>query len=125
MQQKLHNEKKTKANCPFQPKVNTTSKLIVDSSDKISSMSFIERQMAFKKMAIFNKIELQSKIMEEQDITFTPDIGSAESVILQKPELRERYARETAHDRSIRLSKVDFERKQQKQLALQKKYNGR
>jgi hypothetical protein len=62
MQQKLHKEKKKKANCLFQPKVNTTSKLIVDSSDIISSMSFMERQMVFEKLAIFNKNELRVKI---------------------------------------------------------------
>lgn len=43
-------------------------------------------------------------------------------MLLKKPELRERYETEDAFDRSVRLSDVDFERKQQKQQVLQQEY---
>jgi len=43
-------------------------------------------------------------------------------VLLKKPELRERYETESAYGRAVRLSDIDFERKQQKQQALQQEY---
>jgi len=58
IQRKLYEEKKRKATCPFKPKVNITSKLIVDSSEIMSSKNFIQRQEVFEQIARFNKNEL-------------------------------------------------------------------
>jgi len=61
MQRKLKEEKKRRASCPFKPKVNLTSKLIVDSSEIMASKSFIQRQEVFQQIARFNKNELSAQ----------------------------------------------------------------
>jgi len=57
----LNQEKKRRTSCPFKPKVNITSKLIVDSSEIIASKNFIQRQEVFQQIARFNKNELSAE----------------------------------------------------------------
>jgi len=88
----------------------------------MASKNFIQRQKVFQEIASFNKNELYAQKWKAEDATFTPDIGNADMVLLKKPELRERYETESAYGRAVRLSDLDFERKQQKQQALQQEY---
>lgn len=61
IERKMHEEQKRKASCPFKPKVNITSKMIIDSSDIMASKSFIERQDVFEKIASYNQHELKEQ----------------------------------------------------------------
>jgi len=61
IQRKLNEEKKRKASCPFKPRLNITSKFIVDSSEIMSSKSFIQRQKVFQQIARFNKNEISAQ----------------------------------------------------------------
>jgi len=57
----LNAEKKRRKSCPFKPKLNVTSKLIVDSSEIMASKNFIQRQEVFQQIARFNKNEISAQ----------------------------------------------------------------